>query len=134
MAGMPRLNDANLQAVCDVLGDTGTGLTGTEIGRYLSECNCPDPIPQMTKRHRLFAALREKQENDRCANGVLAFVKHVMNPVRRVGRKDYFETERGKLNAVLAFSGLILGEDGHLRPVKTAQTLTEAEAAASALR
>src|SRR4051812_8046047 len=57
-----------------------------------------------------------------------------MNPVRHVGRKDYFETERGKLNGVLSFSGLTLGEDGHLRTVKTAQTLTDAEAAASVLR
>lgn len=134
MAAIPRLNEANLQAICDILGDTQSGLSGSEIGRYLSECGCPDPIPQMTKRHRLFAALAAKQNGDSCANGVLAFVKHAMNPVRHVGSADYFETERGKLNGVLAFSGLTLGADGKLRVVKAAQTLTEAEAAASVLR
>jgi uncharacterized protein (TIGR02391 family) len=134
MAAIPKLNDANLQAISDILGDTGSGLTGSEIGRYLGECKFPDPIPEMTKRHRLFAALRQKQNADGCANSILAFIKYVMNPVRHVGNKDYFETERGKLNGVLAFSGLALGDDGQLRTVKAAQTLTDAEAAASVLR
>ena len=134
MAAIPKFDDANLQAVCDILGDTASGLTGAEIGRYLRECNCPDPIPEMTKRHRLFAALAARQTADVCANGVLAFIKHAMNPVRHVGHKDYFETQRSKLNGVLAFSGLCLGEDGKLRMVKTAKTLTDAEAAASILR
>lgn len=134
MAAIPKFDEANLQALCGVLGDTQSGLTGSEIGRYLSESNCPDPTPDMTKRHRLFAALAAKQSADGCANGVLAFVKHAMNPVRHVGNKDYFEQQRGRLNGVLEFNGLSLGEDGKLRFVKFAATLTDAEAAASMLR
>ncbi len=34
MAAIPKLDEANLQAICDILGDTSTGLTGSEIGRY----------------------------------------------------------------------------------------------------
>lgn len=37
MAAAPMLNDANLEALCNVLGDTGTGLTGSEIARF--SCN-----------------------------------------------------------------------------------------------
>lgn len=118
----------------DSVGATDTGLTGSEIGRYLRECGFSDPLPQMTKRHRLNAALAEKQKSDCCANNVLGFIAHVMNPVRHVGNRDYFEAERGKLNRVLAFSGMTLGEDGKLREVATARTLTEAESVASALR
>jgi hypothetical protein len=70
MAAIRKLDEANLQAICDVLGATDTGLTGSEIERYLRECGCPDPIPQMTKRHRLYAALLEKQNSDRCANRI----------------------------------------------------------------
>lgn len=134
MAAIPKFNEANLQAVCDILGDTGSGLTGSQIGRYLSECKCSDPIPEMTKRHRLYAALSAKQNADGCANGVLAFIKHAMNPVRHAGNRNYFETERGKLNVVLAFSGLTFGEDGQFRMAKAAQTLSQAEAAANVLR
>lgn len=134
MAKEPSLSDANLEALCKVLGDTGTGLTGSEIGRYLGECGIADPLPGMTKRHRLFEALRNRQREDNCSNGVLRFVKHVMDPVRDVGSRDYYETKRGEVNAVLAFTGLEIRDDGSLRRRTTATTLSQAEAAASALR
>jgi hypothetical protein len=60
MAAIPKLNEANLEALSDILGATNTGLTGSEIGRYLRECGCPDPIPQMTKRIRLKDALAHR--------------------------------------------------------------------------
>ncbi len=85
MAAIPKLNEANLEALSDILGATDTGLTGSEIGRYLGECDCPDPIPNMTKRHRLKAALAQKQDTDQCSNKVLAFVERVMSPLRFVG-------------------------------------------------
>ena len=134
MPAESKLNDANLQALCDIIGDTGAGLTGSEISRCLLACDIADPHPGITKRYRLFEALRAKQDADRCANGVLAFVKHVMNPVRYVDQKADFENRRSALNVVLAFSGLVLGEDGHLRRSTTARTVSEAEAAASMLR
>jgi len=134
MAAIPKLDDANLQALCDIMGATDSGLTGSEIGRYLSECGIPDPIPQITKRHRLYQAVREKQNSDGCANNILKFVTHVMNPVRHVESRDYFESERTKLNVVLAFSGFVLGDDGQLCPVQAVRTLTEAEARANVLR
>jgi hypothetical protein len=48
MAVMPKLDEANLQAICDILGATDTGLTGPKIGRYLQECDCHDPAPGIT--------------------------------------------------------------------------------------
>lgn len=134
MAAAPTLNDATLQALSDILGDTGTGLTGSEIGRHLSECGIADPNPQATKRHRLFQALRARQIQDRCANHVLRFVMHVMSPVRHVGSREHFETERSKLNAVMGFAGYELGEDGGLTVVTSIKTLSEAEARAGAFR
>jgi uncharacterized protein (TIGR02391 family) len=65
---------------------------------------------------------------------VLVFVTHAMNPLRHVGNRDYFESERAKLNSVLSFSGLVLGEDGNLKIVTAARTLSESEAMAGALR
>jgi uncharacterized protein (TIGR02391 family) len=134
MPGEPMLDNAKLEALCNVLGDTQSGLTGSEIGRYLQECGINDPLPGMTKRVRLLEALRSKQNVDRCANNVLRFVKRVMDPVRHVGSRDYYEAKRAEVNAVLAFSALELREDGSLHRRSTARTLTQAEAAASALR
>jgi uncharacterized protein (TIGR02391 family) len=134
MAAEPKLNDATLEALCDVLGATESGLTGSEIGRYLRDCAIDDPEPTITKRHRLFAALGQRQNRDGCANSVLAFVKRVMDPVRYVGNRDYFERKRTEVNTVLAFSGLTVAEDGRLLRATAARTLSAAEAAASALR
>src|SRR5690349_12607944 len=134
MAAIPSLPDASLQALCDILGHTETDLTGAEIGRYLGECGIADVGSGITKRHRLFAALRAKQTADCCANNVLGFLKHAMSPVRYVANREYFESERTKLNRALAFSGLSFGDDGELRPVQTARTIDDAEARATALR
>jgi len=35
MAAIPKFDEPNLQALSDILGDTSTGLTGSEIGRFL---------------------------------------------------------------------------------------------------
>ena len=134
MAAIPKLKDVHLQKVCDVIGDTSSGLSGSEIRRCLSDCSIPDPYPRMTKRDRLFAALRDKQNLDGCANGVLAFVQHVMDPVQYLERQQDFDSRRSSLNAVLAFSGQALGEDGKLRRSSAAATISEAEAAANILR
>ena len=134
MPAEPTLRDTHLQALSDIMGDTEAGLTGREIGRCLASCHIDDPYPSGTKRHRLFAALRAKQSADRCANGVLAFIQHVMDPVRYLGQKTEFEARRAALNEVLAFCGVVLGEDGQLRRGRTARTVSEAEAAAGMLR
>lgn len=134
MTKISTINGPTLQAICDVIGDTQHGLTGSEIGKLLSECNINDPFPGDTKRFRLFKALYEKQKVDGCANNVLNFVLTAINPVRYVGMKEYYESQCSRLNEVLAFLGLSVGEDGKLSKIKAAQTLNEAEERAGRLR
>jgi uncharacterized protein (TIGR02391 family) len=134
MAAIPEIVETHLQAVCDIIGDTAEGLTGSEIGRLLSQCGINDPDPAMTKRHRLFAALRTRQDKDHCANNVVNFIQTVINPVRFVRNAAGFQELRGQLNEVLAFGGLHIGEDGKIRTVAPASTLPEAQARAGRLR
>jgi len=131
---IPSFNEANLEQVCNVLGDTSTGLTGSEIGRYLRECGIADVNPGMTKRIRLLDALAARQRSDGCANNVFAFVQRVMNPVLYVQSPDYFKGKQAELNRVLSFEGLRLSEEGKLEGCKQARTISEAEAAADQLR
>jgi len=131
---IPAFDLGVLQSICDILGDTSDGFTGAEIGRFLPECNIDDPLPAMTKKHRLFEALKVKQAADRCGNNVVAFIHHTMNPARHHNARDWFEGCRSKLNGVLIFAGYSLHEDGKLREVDKAATLSEATARASSLR
>lgn len=134
MAAIPSLDDGQLEAICEVLGDTSGGLTGSEIGRYLNECGILDPLPNHTKRYRLYEALRAKQRQDGCSNNVFAFIKKVMNPVLYHSDPDYYATFRSRLNRPLAFSGYQVNERGGLVPVTAARTLSEAEQRADKLQ
>ena len=131
---IPSFSEANLEQVCNVLGDTSSGLTGSEIGRYLRECGIADPNPGMTKRIRLYEALVARQMQDRCANNVCAFIQRVMNPVLHVQSPDYFRSKQTELNRVLSFEGLRLTDQGTLEACAQARTISEAEAAADQLR
>jgi uncharacterized protein (TIGR02391 family) len=134
MGAIAKLSDNHLEAICDVIGDTSGGLTGSEIGRMLGRCGIDDPAPGITKRHRLYQALHVRQGRDGCANNVLAFVQLVLDPVRFVGRHADFERMRGDVNRVLVFSGYQVAEDGKLRTVSQARTIPEAEERAGRLR
>jgi len=134
MAKVLKFDEAILRKICNVLGDTHTGLTGSEIGQLLQECGIDDPSPNMTKRYRLFEALSRRQRQDQCGNNVVAFIYAAMNPVRYVGNRELFEERRSLLNEVLAFAGYALGEDGKLRKIEKARTLGEAQERASRLR
>jgi len=91
-------------------------------------------LPSQTKRHRLFEALNEKQRADGCANNVIAFIQQAMNPVRYIGKQDYFEEQRSQLNEALSFAGLELGENGQFAAVTPVATLTQAARRADELR
>ncbi len=134
MAAIPKIDETHLQAVCDIIGDTAEGLTGSQIDQLLRRCQIADPSPASTKRHRLFLALRVKQDRDGCANNVLNFIQTVMNPVRFVRNAAGFQELQGQINEVLAFAGLHVAEDGKIRTVTPASTLPEAQARAGRLR
>lgn len=134
MAAIPEFGAAHLQRICDVLADTSTGLSGSEIARLLKRLQIADPQPGDTKRHRLFTALSARQSQDRCGNNVAAFVQAAMEPVRYTGNRSAFDERRHELNEVLAFCGFTLGEDGKLRSATAVTTLSEAEERAGRLR
>ena len=134
MASIPAFDEINLRAVCDILGDTSSGLTGSEIAQVLSECRIDDPIPSGTKCYRLFEALSQRQRRDNCGNNVVAFIQAAMNPVRYVRDPELFDERRSQLNQALAFSGAQLGKDGKLRQSETVNTLNEAQKRAGRLR
>jgi hypothetical protein len=103
------------------------------MGRILHDCGINDPLPGDTKRYRLYEALSQRQNSDRCGNQVVAFILAAMKPVRYVNERQLFETRRETLNQVLSFNGLTLGEDGQLRQTTATRTISEARERASRL-
>ncbi len=86
------------------------------------------------KWQRIVVTLGDRQRQDGCGNNAGAFIQAVMNPVRFVAQQGRFNDVRQRLNEILAFVGLGLGEDGKLRPAEQARTLSEAAERAGRLR
>ena len=65
---LPKFDLGALESICEIFGDTTVGFTGSEIGKLLRESAIDDIMPQITKRTRLFEALKAKQESDKCSS------------------------------------------------------------------
>lgn len=134
MSKPPPLTPGQLETVCKILGDTATGLTGTEIQRLLKQAGVRDVEPEITKWKRLFSALAKRQNQDRNADRIFAFIKLALDPARYVGSHAEFENRRSSVNAVLALCGYEFRADGKFGKVAQAATLSEAEARAHRLK
>ena len=130
---IPKFDDNSLQAICDLLGDTYDGLTGSEIGILLDQTNIEDPQPQITKRYRLSDALSQKQKQDNCGNNVIAFIQAAMDPVRYTRNSKTFKYRKDALNEVLALRGYELLDNGKIKPISKVDTISEAQMKANRL-
>lgn len=134
MEHISAFDSQSLEAICKIIADTNDGLSGTEIDRFLAECKIPDITPGITKWKRLFNALVSIQNEKGYGNHTIMIITRSMNPVRFTTRRELFEQQLERLNAVLAFLGLELGSDGKLRRAKQAKSLEEALTRANRLR
>lgn len=130
----PCFTQSQLESVAQILADTSSGLTGSEIARLLQRAKIEDIDPSNTKWKRLANALGVRQNKDRSGDRTLAFIAKAMDPVRYQGDPSTFHARLTDLNVVLAFYGLQLGEDGKYSRIAPATTLTEAEHRADTLR
>jgi uncharacterized protein (TIGR02391 family) len=131
MPVIPSFSDAQLEAIAKQLGDA---LTGSEIGRVLQQAEIyKDAAVGETKWRRLVVAFKAQQRADGNGNRVARAVEIGMDPIRYTGMPERFAIRRDQLNRALAFCGMHLGEDGHLRNAAAATTLTEAQRRARSL-
>jgi len=134
MSAIKKISNQNLRSLCDILGDTNNGLSGSEISRTLQDCSIPDVQPSITKRHRLFEALSQKQNEDRYANNVFAYLKYLLSPSRYLNNPALFEERRSQINEVLIFEGFSIEKNGEIIEKRAAQTIDEAKERAGRLR
>jgi uncharacterized protein (TIGR02391 family) len=133
MERVPPFNAQHLTSIAKVLADTNTGLSGTEIGYLLQDCKIPDVTPSMTKWKRLFNAFVQFQNQRQFGNHVVVFINKAMNPVQYTSCPDKFATRRDRLNTILSFSGMHIGQDGQVRWTEKADNLQQALERASRL-
>lgn len=123
----PKFRTDIVIAIADALGDTDLGLSGSQIGRVLAQARIPDPLPTMTKRHRLAAALQQKQDRDGAGNCIIAFITTAMGVGNYVRQPQRFEELRELLNPALVLAGLQVRDDGRVGKAKRAATLDDVQ-------
>lgn len=134
MEHVPPFNAQQLTAIAKALGDTSDGLTGSQIEYLLAQSKIPDTHPTLTKWQRLFNAFAAFQNKREFGNHVVVFIKHAMSPVQFTADPARFVRWKDRLNPILAFSGMSVGDDGKVRWVKPASNLDEAAARANRLQ
>jgi uncharacterized protein (TIGR02391 family) len=112
MPAIPSFSEQLLQVMCDILGETSDGLSGSDISLLLKHCDIPAPDSGVTKRHRLYQALSKRQNEDGCANHVIHFVQCALIPENYLERPHQFDYLRYSLNEVLSEAGYQIGTDG----------------------
>jgi uncharacterized protein (TIGR02391 family) len=125
---VPPFDDATIERIARIMGDTGSGFTGTEIARLLQVAQIRDP-GETTKWRRIAQALSDQQTATRSGNHVIVFIKVAMKPVRWSHDREGFNRMREDLNTVLAFNGLTLLNDGRVAHRQVARTHDEAAVA-----
>lgn len=127
-------SQSQLEAIAAALGDTSDGLTGSEIAHLLATCRIVDTDPTLTKRHRLYNAFAQNQNERQDRTRILGFIRKTMKPERFMRSQERFERMRTHLNYALAFAGLAVDESGTLKTVEQAHTLSDAQRRAQELR
>jgi uncharacterized protein (TIGR02391 family) len=123
---LPPFKPETLEAIAKVLADTDRGLTGTEIGQRLRQCQIPDVDETNTKWKRLYNAFADFQNEHQVGNHVVKFITVAMSPESFTGEPERFEERRQALNAVLSFAGVELRKDGKVRRTSAASNLDDA--------
>ncbi|MEP7318326.1 MAG: TIGR02391 family protein [Panacibacter sp.] len=130
----PVIDVSTLEAICRTIGDTNNGLTGTEIGNFLSQSKITDISPGITKWQRLFNAFAEWQNNNQCSNHILTFIQLALSPVRFVGKNELFQLRLNEINKRLSFIGVELSQSGKYKVTQKVNTVAEAEQRANHFR
>lgn len=121
------IDSGTLEGLAKILADTGQGLTGTELSKFIPEAGLIDVDPSNTKWKRLYNSFVDFQIRNQNSNSILKFINVSLKPSRFIGQNDKYETIRAELNKRLSFIGLQLNENGVFNPVAVATTITEAE-------
>lgn len=116
-------DELTLRNIADVISNI---LTHRQITEQLNNARIKESNNGSNKTDRIFYALKEKQNQDKCGNNVLALVKNILNP-KRYSNETTFENERSMLNSKLLYEGLEIDKYGEIVYVTKARTISEAK-------
>lgn len=128
------LTHAVLEGISKILGNTDSGLIGSEIQHLLAQCKIEDISPSSTKWKRLFDAFAIDQNKNKCSNNILNFISYALAPAKYVNRPEAFEEKKNLINQQLSFIGYKFNDSGNFSEIKQANTISDAQTKATNLK
>lgn len=120
----PCLNRAQMEQLARTLGEE---VTGSKLPLFLGQVYLKDTPELSTKWKRIYNAFVEYQNEKRCSNQIMHFIKLVIEPANYLGHLDYYKNLLTEISKVLSFIGYEVHEDGKIYPCTKANNLSEAE-------
>ena len=121
MAAIQQFRQSTVETLSQIIGETNTGLTNSEIHRLLLQAQIDDeerPGIMVSKHVRLYNAFINELNKHHYSNNIVAFIQLYLDPARYVGKSGLFESRRQAVNKQLAFEGLEIDETGHAVALK----------------
>lgn len=126
----PAFSASAVEMVCRLLA---SACTGGQIPNLVAPLKVDAGADGDTKWRRLFNAVAEAQNRQQDGRPLIRLVCEVMNPVR-FDSPEEFDRHRAVVNERLLLSGYEVRDDGKVRRVTPATTLSQARARADDLR
>lgn len=120
----PCLNRAQMEQLARILGEE---VTGSKLPLLLEQVYLKDTPELSTKWKRIFNAFVEYQNEKKCSNQIMRFIKLIIEPANYLGRLEQYRQLLLEISKVLSFVGYEAREDGKIYPGVVANTLSEAE-------
>lgn len=117
MDGIPPFSQEDVRRISRIVGETCTGLAGTQIDSIFQRLEIEEPEPKQTKRHRIFDGLTNRQTQSRAGDVVIEFVRAASGYARSrwIGSTPQYQYWQSDVNEVLKPCGYRLDDDGFLQ-------------------
>lgn len=141
------ISKEQLQAICDILADTSSGLTKTELTKILIQCNIEKfddgsrndgftytiGLNKRTWLYNCFVTELNKSQN---FTKIHDFIENALNPAKYTteDKRGKYLSLREEVNKVLLFVGLEIQQNGKLQSVVKAESLDEVDKRVNSLK
>jgi len=134
------ISQEQLKAICNIIADTSSGLTKTELKLVLGQCgieavddgnrsNGYTYSMGLNKRDWLYNCLGYEWNKSGHQNKLYLFLESSLNPARytTTNKRPQLEHFLFEVNKILMLAGLEIQKNGKLQPVIKAETLDEVD-------
>ena len=115
------LQESTLERICNVIADTYTGLTASQIHKILVECNIEDTTDKeamLSKHKNLQNSLHKFQQKNKCSDNVFQFV------IKALEKNQSF---LNGVNEALSYDGFVITDTLEVRTKEKASVILPIE-------